>query len=228
MKIQITSKKSIELSRDDSTLMAMIAVATIITVFCLVSAKALLSQMSYQRRVINARHAATAQIQDNVTKGKQLVTQYNNVFQGTAATNVLGGKNTTDANAVPPDGTNGSLVLNALPTTYDYPALLTSIEKLVTNDGIGSPAIDGTDQSATANNAASPNPQPVKISFTLSGTATYANIQSLIKDLERSIRPFDITHITISGDESDLVLSLNVSTYYQPAKSLNVNSMEIR
>lgn len=228
MKIKITDKKSIELSKDDSTLMAMIAVATIIAVFCLVSAKALLSQASYQRRVINARHAATTQIQANITKGQQLVTQYNNVFQGSSATNVLGGKNTTDPGAVPPDGTNGSIVLDALPTTYDYPALLTSIEKVVTDDGIGSPTIGGTDQSASANNTAVPNPQPVKISLTLSGTATYDNVQALVKDLERSIRPFDITHITLSGDESNLVVSINFDTYYQPAKSLNVNSMEIR
>lgn len=228
MKLQITSKRAIELDRDESSLLLIIAAATILTVFCLVSAKALISQTSYQRRVINARHAATAQIQANIQKANSLVTQYNDVFEGSNATNILGGKNTNSANAVPPDGTNGRIVLDALPTTYDFPALLTSIQKVVTADGIGGPAIGGSDQSSTATNTPSAKPQPVKIDLSLSGSATYTGVQSLIKDLERSIRPFDITKLTLSGNESSMVVSLHFSTYYQPAKSLTVNSMEIR
>lgn len=228
MKIQVTSKRSVELDTAESYLMGIIALATVLTVFCLVSAKALLSQAAYQQRVINARNAAKTQIQTNISRANTLIKQYNDVFQGTNATNVLGGNNTTDPNAVPPDGTNGRLVLDALPTTYDFPALLTSLQTLVTNDGIGGPTIGGTDQSTTSNSQPAASPSPVKIDMTLTGTASYANVQKLIQDMERSIRPIDITKLTFSGDQSNLTVNINFSTYYQPAKSLNVNNKEVR
>lgn len=227
MKIQITSKKSIEIDKAQSSMLLTIALATIITVFCLVSAKALLSQMAYQQRVISARHDAANQLQDNIRKANTLVTQYNDVFEG-GVTNAIGGKNDTTSSAVPPDIDNGRLVLDALPTTYDYPALLTSLQKALTLDSIGSPSITGSDQSTSLSSAPTSNPSPVKIDLAITGTANYTGAQGFITDLGRSIRPFDITKMTLSGNESSMVLQLNISTYYQPAKSLLVNSKEIR
>jgi len=228
MNIQLTGKTRLQITRDQSTMILIIAIATVVTVFCLVSTKALLSQASYQRRVINARHSATQQLQANIQNATTLTTQYNNVFEGSSATNVLGGKNTTDPSAQPPDGDNGRIVLDALPTTYDFPALLTSMSKLFANDNIGSPSIGGTDSTTTTSSQSSSNPQPVGISLAIAGTGNYRNVQNLVKDLERSIRPFDITKLTLSGNESTMSISMQVNTYYQSAKAINATSKEIR
>ena len=97
MKIQLTGKTRLEIDKDQSTMILVIAVATIVTVFCLVSTKALFSQAAYQRRVVNARHSAENQLKTNIQNATTLADQYKNVFEGTAALNAIGGKNTTES-----------------------------------------------------------------------------------------------------------------------------------
>lgn len=205
-----------------------IAVGTIITVFSLMSTKALVSKAAYQNRVIQARHDSSKQLKSDVKNANTLVTQYKQVFIGTVSQNVIGGKNDSSVSAQPPDGDNGRIVLNALPTNYDFPALLTSMSKLLSSNSIGGATIGGSDQSSTISNVPATNPQPSNIDLTVGGTADYARTQNLIKDLERSIRPFDITVLTLNGNESNMVLTMNLTTYYQPAKTININSKEIR
>lgn len=227
LNFQMTTKH-MQISKAQSTMMAVAAIATAVSVFCLVSSKALFAQAKFQSHVISARNEAAEQLEANVETAKNLASQYNNVFENSGPTNVLGGKNDQDPGAVPPDGDNARLVLDALPTTYDYPALLTSLSKLMAQDGIGTPAIGGTDQSTTVDSTPSSNPQSANIDFSLSGTASYKSAQVLLQDLERSIRPFDITRLTLNGSENNMALSLNVTTYYQPAKTLNLNSKEVQ
>lgn len=222
------SKKRLQIEKAQSKMVLAVAVSTIIVVFCLVSAKALLARTTYQNRVINARQAAIKQINQNINNANTLITQYNDVFEGSSPTNVIGGKNDPSPSATPPDGNNGRIVLDALPLSYDFPALLTSVSKILANNSIGSPSIGGADLSSTLDSRPSANPQPTKIDLSISGNGSYHNAQTLIKDFERSIRPFDITKLSLSGSESSLVMSIGLSTYYQPAKSLMVNNKEIR
>ncbi|HVO86107.1 MAG TPA: hypothetical protein VMT23_00025 [Candidatus Binatia bacterium] len=226
--------KALQINKQQSSMMIIVAVATVITVFSLISAKTLLGQAAYQRRVINARHSSAQQLNDDIKNANTLVTQYNNVFIGTSDQNIIGHINhsTEVVNGqtivtAPPDGDNGRIVTDALPTLYNFPALLTSVSKILSDDSIGSPSIGGTDQSTTADNSPSDKPAPIKIDLTISGSGTYSGSEKLIKDLERSIRPFDVTHLTLTGNESNLTVDLNVSTYYQPAKTVNITSKEI-
>lgn len=222
------SKKHLQIDSAQSRMMLVIAVSTVIIVFCLVSAKALLARATYQNRVIDARHAAVKQIEQNINNANTLVTQYNEVFEGASPTNIIGGKNDPSPSAIPPDGNNGRIVLDALPLSYDFPALLTSVSKILANNSIGGPSIGGTDQSSILDSSPSAKPQPTKIDLSISGNGGYHNAQTLIKDFERSIRPFDITKLSLSGSESSLVMSIGLSTHYQPAKSLMIGSKEIR
>jgi hypothetical protein len=223
-----TSTKHAQINKAQSTMFATITVATVVTIFCLVSAKALLSQAAYQRKVVNANHVAVKQLQTNVTAAKQLDTQYNSVFES-GTTNIIGGKNDSSSDAVPPNGDNARIVLDALPSRYDFPALVSSLSKLLNADGIGNQSVTGTDQSVTVgSNDAASSPQPVQIQLTVAGTASYGAVQSFIKDLERSIRPFDVTNLQLSGPQGQLTFNLTVNTYYQPAKSLSITTKEIR
>ncbi len=221
------SVKHLEIDKARSNATAVIAVATVVVVFCLMSTKALLSQAAYQRRVVNARHAGLHQLQANLNAANQLVTQYTQVFEGTNPTNVIGGANDKSATATPPNGDNARIVLDALPSKYDFPALLTSVNYLLSKNNIHSATISGTDDSATTSNQASNNPQPVTISLTVSGTSSYGNVQNLINDFGRSIRPFDITGVQFSGSDSALSFNMTVNTYYQPAKSLDLTTQEV-
>jgi hypothetical protein len=221
-----TSTKHTQINKAQSTMFVTITVASVVTIFCLVSAKALLSQAAYQRNVVNANHVAVKQLQTNVTAAKQLDTQYNSVFEA-GTTNIIGGKNDSSSNAVPPNGDNARIVLDALPSRYDFPALVSSLSKILNADGISSQSVTGTDQSATVGSDAASSPQPVQIQLTVAGTASYSTVQSFIKDLERSIRPFDVTNLQLAGPQNQIIFSLTVNTYYQPAKSLSITTKEI-
>ncbi|MBI2589283.1 hypothetical protein HYW35_03750 [Candidatus Saccharibacteria bacterium] len=224
----VLSKKRLQIDKTQSRMLIVIALSTVVIVFCLVSAKALLARATYQNRVINARHAAIKQIEQNIKNANTLVTQYNDVFVGTNPTNIIGGKNDPSPNALPPDGDNGRIVLDALPISYDFPALLTSVSKILANNSIGGPAIGGSDQSSAVNSDPSAHPSPAKIDLSISGGGSYQGAQTLIKDFERSIRPFDITKLSLSGSESSLAITIGLNTYFQPAKSLMITSKEIR
>lgn len=220
--------KSIKMDKAQSTILGIVVGAIIVTVFCLTSVKVLVGQALYQQRVINARNASVKQLNEDISDAGKLSTQYNSVFLGSDGENIIGGKSVSSDGAVPPDGDNGKIVLDALPTTYDFPALLTSLSKVMSADGIGSQSIGGTDQATSVDSSPTYNPQPAAINLTVSGSTTYNGSKQLLNDLERSIRPFDVTHLTLSGNESNLTISMDLTTYYQPAKTLSIPSKEIK
>jgi len=228
-KVKLAStSKHVQISQTQSAMLATVIAATVVTIFCLVSAKALLSQAAYQRKVVNANHSAVKQLQANVSAAKQLVNQFNNVFEGGSTANIIGGQNTTDPSAQPPNGDNARIVLDALPSQYDFPALVSSVSKILNADGIGNQSVTGTDQSASVSNSAMSTPAPAQIQLTIGGAANYSAVKKFIEDLEHSIRPFDVTNLQLSGPQNQLIFTLTVSTYYQPAKSLTVVTKEVK
>jgi len=227
MKIKVSSKH-LQIDKAQSKIVVAVTAATVVTVFCLMSSKALLGQAAYQRKVISETNKTTQQLLDNKKNADKLVNYYEDVFIGKSSTNIIGGRNTDKDDAVPPDGTNARIVLDALPTTYDFPALVTSLSALLRDANLSSPNISGTDQSTELSSAPSATPQVVTVTVNVSGTGNYSQVQKLITDLERSIRPFDITNLSLSGGENNLSLTAIVNTYYQPAKSMDIGKKEIR
>jgi len=227
MKTQDMINKRLKATKSESRLVIIVAVATIITVFGLVSTKTLLSQATYHKRVLDARNQALKQLEANIETANKLVNQYQ-IFQTGNTTNIIGGKNSTDANLQPPDGDNARLVLNALPSKYDFPALISSVAKILNNNAIKNQAVDGTDESGTINSDTAAKPEVVTITLEVQGTANYKAIQALVRDFERSTRPFDITKLDFKGSESSMAITLTVNTYFQPALTLDLVTKEVK
>src|SRR3990167_9374292 len=151
MKLQLKTKK-LQISQAQSSMLLIMAGAVVISVFSLVSTKRLWSQSVFQRHVVNARRDAAKQLSDYLTSANQLVTRYNTIFANEEnPTNVLGGRNTNNSKVLPPDGNNARIVLDALPSNYDFPALVSSVSQILSNNLISSPSIGGSDQSSTIN-----------------------------------------------------------------------------
>jgi len=222
------SMKRIQIDKANSRAMIIVAVTTVITVFCLMSTKALISQASYQRRVIDQKHKAVDQLIENLKNAKSLSAQYE-VFKESDP-NIIGGKGGISPGDGPNDGDNPKIVLDSLPGVYDFPALVSSVEKIVTGNHVTPEGIGGTDtgQTTTATQADTTKPSPTPIPFTLQVSSSYASIQKLMKDLERSIRPMDVAHMELSGSSADMKLSANVTTYYQPGSSLIITEKEVK
>lgn len=228
MKLHITSKK-LQINKAQSTIIIILASTVALSIFCLVSAKQLWSQAGFQRQVINAKRDAANALKADVMAAGQLTNRYNTIFNNPSSTrNVLSGKNTASTQAQPPDGDNARIVLDALPTGYDFPALISSLTKILNDNHIINPGISGSDQATTADDTPSAEPEPVPIQLTISGTGNASSVKRLIRDLERSIRPFDITNLQLRGSDAVMSVSINLKTYYQPAKSLTIGTKVIK
>jgi hypothetical protein len=218
----------VKMDNEQKRTMLTIGIAIAVTIFCLTATKVLLTNGSYKRHVISARHQAIGQLKANLANSKALIDQYRIFESKDNPSNIIGGKNTSDQAALPPNGNNSRIVLDALPSSYDFPALVTSASKILTDSGMSSPTLGGSDQSDTVSTTTAATTQPVTIPLTISGTGTYSSVQALIKDLERSIRPFDINRLQLQGTAASFSMAATMNTYYQPPKSLTITYQEVK
>lgn len=228
IKVQLSKKTTVTLSDADVRNLTAFTLAVVVAVFCLLGSKTLLAKTIYQQKVISASNKANKQLDINLKNSSTLSTQYSSLFENSDPSNVLGGKSDTSTQAVPPNIDNARIALDALPSIYDYPATVASLTKILTDDGITTPNITGTDQTGTVSNAVSSSPEPVAIVMGFTGTGSYRAVQKVLSDLERSIRPFDVTSVQLSGSETQLTINASLTTYFQPAKVLGITPKEIK
>jgi hypothetical protein len=192
--------------------------AAFLVVFSLVSSKALISQATYQNRVIDAKQKALATLQSDLNARDALVASYK-TFTGTPQ-NVLGGD---PKGAGDKDGDNAKIVLDALPSKYDFPALATSLEKLIVSQGLAITGITGVDDEIIqSQNASSATPTPVAMPFQVRVAGSYEGIRALVDVFERSIRPMVVQKVALSGAEGNMTAAIDAVTYYQPEKNLKI------
>jgi len=218
------SNKRLQIDKSNTIMVSATAISAFIVVFSLFASKALLSQRSYQARVTTKKEQARDQLKNNIAAVSTLETAYK-AFVGTSQ-NMIGGNPTGQGSK---DGDNAKLVLDALPSKYDFPALTVSLNNIFTQKGITIGGISGTDDEI-AQESAKPtnNPQPVTIPFTATVSGNYTDIQSLIGVLENSIRPIGIDSISFTGSDSALQVAITAKTYYQPEKDFSITTTEVK
>ena len=219
------SSKRVAIDKASAQMVAIIAASAFVTVFCLMASKQVLSQNQYNSRVMSAKQKAYNQLQDNINAFDDLQKSYK-AFNSTS-TNVIGGlADGTGDN----DGSNSKIILNALPSTYDFPALTSSLEKMMTDRGLKVSSITGTDDQVNQQgNTESSSPEPVEIPFTFTITgANYKAVNELFKALQSSIRHFQVDKVDISGGENNMTVTVEAHTYFQPARSIEPTKKVIK
>lgn len=214
------SIKKLKIDKANSTIIAITAVAAFLVVFSLFASKTLISQMSYQNRVLSAKHAAVEQLKTNIGAISNLTASYK-AFISTPQ-NMIGGN---PSGSGPQDGNNALLTLDALPGQYDFPGLVSSLQKMLSNQGYTVTSIAGTDAQLTqGGNQSSGDPTPQQIPFSISVEGPYSSIQTLINTMQASIRPMVIQTVDLSGQDSDMTADITAYTYYQPQKIFTIGS----
>jgi hypothetical protein len=219
-----TPTKRVLVDKANTVIVTVTAVAAFVIIFSLVASKTLLSQAMYQNRVAGAKKDTLALLKKDITASNDLVASYK-AFNS-ADPNIIGGSSTGDgAN----DGSNARIVLDALPSSYDFPALVTSLEKIITARGLTIQSIQGSDDEvAQQGNQSSATPEPIAMPFQVTITGNYTAMQDLIDDFQNSIRPFQIQTESLSGDENSMTMTLNAQTFYQPEKDLNIGNKVVK
>jgi hypothetical protein len=218
-----TSAKRVQIDKANARIVVIIAGASALVILSLVASKALLSQRAYQSRVIAEKTKALGQLKSNADAVQKLVISYS-AFVG-SLDNVLGGNSTGTGDR---DGDNAKIVLDALPSKYDFPALATSLEKILTSSNYKIDAITGTDDEVRQQNTTTPSPAPVEIPFQITVSGNYGSIKDLLAILERSIRPIQIQTLEFSGNDNNLRATITAKTFYQPAKDLTITTKEVK
>ncbi len=219
------SMKRLMIDKANTRIVAYVSVAAFILVFSLVATKTLVSQAAYQNRIITAKRKAVTQLKNDISATNQLKTSYD-AFVGTSQ-NAIGGNPTGSG---PQDGNNAKIVLDALPSAYDFPGLTTSLDNLLSvQNGVSINSISGTDDEvAQSANQSSSSPQPEAMPFSVSVSGNYASMQNVISVFERSIRPIQVQTLQLTGSNNTLIMNVTAQTYYQPTKSLNINEKIVR
>jgi hypothetical protein len=212
------------IGKANSSMVIATTAAAFVLIFGLVAGKSLLSQMSYQNRVISTKKKALTQLNTDLSARDSLQESYKGFVAGDP--NVIGGSASGTGEQ---DGDNATLILDSLPSSYDFPALTTSLEKIITRQNLKIVSITGTDQEATqGTNSSSPTPQAVPMPFQVEVNGSYQDVQSLTDTFQSSIRPFQIQTLELSGDEGSMNATISAQTYYQPGKTLNIKSEEVQ
>jgi Tfp pilus assembly protein PilO len=214
------SVKRLQINKDKTRLVATVAIASAIVVFALITCKSLVSEASYLNRVINEKEKALKQLEENEKAVGSLVESYK-AF-ASQSPNLLGGDPNGEADR---DGDNGKLVLDALPSKYDFPALTSSLEKLLTGYTINS--ISGSDDVSLQQDSAVTT-GAVEIPFTINVASKYEDIQKLTDSFGRSIRPFRIVSMDLAGTSDQIQTEIVARTYYQPEKSLDISTKVVK
>lgn len=217
------SQKQLLINKANSRIVVITSTASFIVVFSLVSSYILFGQLNYQNRVIGKKKEALTQLHTDLESTTELVSQYK-AFVSTTQ-NVIGGDPLGNGDK---DGDNAKIVLDALPSKYDFPALTTSLEKLLGDQGVQIQSITGTDDEVAQSAAASAAPEVVPIPFQVSVTGNYRNIQKVLKAFDRSIRPIQVMQMQLTGSEKEMTLTVSAQTYYQPEKTLNIRKEVVK
>jgi hypothetical protein len=215
-KMTKVSVKHAKLDKDQSTMLVVVTLSVVLTVFFLFATKAMISKGIYQRRALHATRSVGAQLKSNYSSAQTLYKVF--VSQNP---NALGGSVTGTSNL---DGDNSRIVLDSLPSTYDAPALASSLEKILLGRSVSISSISVTDDPTTNSDSAQAKPQTKPFAFSFEGMTNYGNGLALMQDFERSIRPFDVNTLEISGTDSALRIKSGITTYFQPAKSLDLTA----
>jgi hypothetical protein len=224
MASQEFSPKRAAIDKANARLLTIVAITVFIAIFSLVASKALLDQRAYQARVIAKKEQARDTLKDNIAAVETLNSSYQEFAN--SSVNVLGGSPSGKGDK---DGENPRIVLDALPSKYDFPALTTSIEKLLKDNNISLDGITGTDDEvAQSANVSSDSPTPSEIPFTIEANTSANKSKDLVELFERSIRPFKIKKLQITGEGGQLKVTLDGVTYYQPSKTLSVRNEVVK
>jgi Tfp pilus assembly protein PilO len=209
---ELSSKREqIEVIR--SRMITIASISIFVVIFSLSSAYSLWTRMNFQNNLISAKKIARNQLSNDIQTSNQLTSSYKSFIN--TPTNLLGNNVTGVQN------NNAKIILDALPSSYDFPALTTSVQNILSNQGVTIDSIGGTEQSSLSQST-STVATPIPFTFSIDGP--YQNIQNVINTIEKSIRPFQIQTISLSGNQSDVTLSATAQSFFQPPVKFKITT----
>jgi hypothetical protein len=233
------SAKRLQINKASTTIVVAVGVAAFSLTFSLIAARSLIAKQSYHNEVIEARETARDQLDANIAAVDELKVKYAEFVN--RQENIIKGSSSGNGDR---DGDNARIVLDALPSKYDFPALVSSLEKILVDRNYTIASISGVDDEVNQNgsvtdatSAASPDvvvsdgsqqtqqtaTGAVEMPFELGASGDYRKMMDLLQVFRSSIRPIKIQSITLdAGGDSEVQLNVGGLSYFQPERTLNI------
>jgi len=167
--------------------------------------RSLIGHLLTNNKILSKKRQAEQQLSKNIQALSSLSDDYNNL------------------------GDNHDRILDALPTTSDFPSIVSMMENLSKNAGVSLLSVTPADTqsaSGTTNVIAKTGPTSYLFNATISGS--YDSFKSFLQDVELSSRPLSITTMKINGNSALLSIDLTIKTYYQAPYSLTPKTVPLQ
>ena len=211
-----TSTKHAQIKQASTQTFIAVAVASVIVSMSLVSINILWGTSKFNNRVHNAQESARDVLKANL----EAVGPLNESFERLE----IGSNLIPDQSG---DKKNSEVILDALPSNFDFPELAASINNLAEKSGVVLESFSGIDLGAEAVQT-SPNPEAQQIPFNLEVEGSYDSVSKFLRGIENSIRPIKVLTVGLTGTTNKLRATVTAETSYQPAFDLTIQKEAIQ
>lgn len=207
-------KKRQQIKNANQMTFVWIVIASAAVVFCLVTAQFLVRQALFNQKVINERAKTQSTLAQNIKN-------YDKLKQ--SVEKLVADPNLAKVRANESD-TAYKVVLDALPVSSDNTVLGSSLLQVILPKS-GANIVSLSTGGDLLSGAEAPTGNTIP--FTLEANASFAQIATMLKDIERSIRPLNVTELTLQGSDSSLNVKLNGESYYAPEQTIELGKKEV-
>lgn len=216
-------RKRQQISKANQTMFLSIAGVSVIVGFCLVLVIFLVQQIWFGEKIIAEKNHTVSILQKNLDTVDELKDNIRVLNTNEALKSVR--LNDTDSALQP--------VLDALPADANSTAMASSLQTKLLSGVFGviieslkvdpvsgvEIASDGT----TAADSSDPLSHTIGFSFTVStGAKNQEGLRQVLLNIEKSIRPFNITNLAVEGQGSRVVMTATGVGYYEPAQTVQL------
>ena len=183
----------------------------------------LVQKILFNEKVINEKNHTASILNNNISAAKELKDEIRVLNTNEALASVK----LNDEPAI-------QTVLDALPAEANSTALASSLQMklLIGVPGIVIETINvdsvGGD-AAVSGGMATPGSGEISFTFSVSAdSANYASLKQVLERIEKSIRPFSLTGVTVESQGSRVVMTVTGASYYQSAQTIQLTKKVVK
>lgn len=211
-----TSQKHMQIKKSSAQSFIAVVVASVVVSMTLVLANIMYDTSKFNSKVQGALEDTKLQLVANIEAVDSLEKSFAALQNGD---NLIAKQ--------PEDKKNSEIILDSLPSVYDFPEIASSVNRLAEISEVELVAFQGTDLGSDATNQ-STLVEPIKIPFSVEVKGSYSAIAKFLLNSERNIRPIIVKSVSLSVSGNELSASVSAETSYQPAFDITIQKEVIR
>lgn len=219
-----------QVAKANKAIFIWVAVASVVVTLSIVALQFLIKQGIFNQKIISQKSETNKIIVENIEKSKKLKV---NIDSLVADTNL-------EASRAEDGDNNIKVVLDALPTTGDTTSFSNSlynhiiapsgvkIDSIIAGDIAATTTVSTASAVAPVTTDPSASPTPTVLPFSVSIQGSSAQTKSTLTNIEKVIRPMNVTVVNIRASSGILTTTISGNTYYMSASKIDLGKKTIK